>query len=161
MPVSPMHACLTRRLAILIDNDCDGLCDEPAACLSPIHRTFGASLHRYVDPRDTIPSEQVDEGRAFSLRPNPGPGLASLYRCDRRAGGGSFLTQEGSCEGVSSARTPLGYAPTEPVCGAVALHRFFNRTTGDSVCFEPDSSEARAALMNGYTAEGRVAYVWR
>lgn len=159
-----LDACTPREETCdLIDNDCDGACDEGevAACFHSIRRFRYENNHIYVspteDPWDVLglpPTAFVNEFFAFSVASEPHMGLVPLYRCQTPAL--TFLSNDIDCErSGGTASAPLGYITRGPVCGALPLVRYEHATTGSHLYLK-EGSEVPANYVMG-TA---VGYVW-
>ena len=146
----------------LLDDNCDGACDEGAiaGCRQAVHRASSPTLgHFYtIDQAEAASGDFTPEFlNYFFMHTAPLPGLVPLYRC-LKADGRRFYTTSDTCEGAGPVEGVLGHLGTEAFCGAVPLYRLYGK--GDH--FYTVSAEERdnAVAMYGYLFEAQVGFVW-
>ncbi len=146
----------------LLDDNCDGQCDEGGVpgCRQPVHRASSPTLgHFYtLDQAEAASGDYKPEFlNYFYTHAAALPGLVALYRC-LKGDGKRFYTTSATCEGAGPVEGVLGQIATEPLCGAVPLYRLY----GNADHFYTISPEERdnAVAMFGYTFEAQVGFVW-
>ncbi|MBK9753692.1 MAG: hypothetical protein IPO88_09335 [Nannocystis sp.] len=146
----------------LLDDNCDGQCDEGAVpgCRQPVHRASSPTLgHFYtLDQAEAASGDFKPEFlNYFYMHTAAQPGLVPLYRC-LKGDGRRFYTTSDTCEGAGPVEGTLGYLGTEAFCGAVPLYRLY----GKADHFYTTSVEERdnAVAMYGYLFESQVGFVW-
>jgi Repeat of unknown function (DUF5648) len=158
---SGADAACKKEVCDLQDDDCNGQCDDLLGCRVAVDRSYdGASgQHFYTvsDAEATCCGYSLEQHGAFYLYAAKQPGLVPFYRC-RTAQGKHLYTTDAGCEGQTSEGS-IGWIATAPVCGAVALHRLNNPTSGDHL-YTTSSAEVTSAEAGGYALEGTAGYVW-
>ncbi len=157
-PAAPAESCN------LVDDNCNGQCDENANCRVGVNRSYKSSTgeHFYT----TSSSEAaccgftVEFSNYYYLYKAKTTGLVAFYRCVL-ADGYHFYTTSQSCEGSAGAQLEgtLGYISQGATCGAVPLYRL-SSSSGDHL-FTTSSSERQSAIGSGYHDEGVAGYVWK
>lgn len=147
----------------LVDDDCNGLCDEVAGCRHAVTRGYNPSSNEHFYTVDlteaTNAGYQIQGASYFSLYSVDQPGLVPFYRCVLTASGYHFYTASSSCEGAGFVESSLGNIATSPVCGATPLYRLASLGDPDHL-YTIDASERDAAVATGYVDEGIAGYVW-
>jgi hypothetical protein len=146
----------------LLDDNCDGQCDEGnvPGCRQPVHRASSPTLgHFYtLDAAEAMSGDFKPEFlNYFYMHVAAAPGLVPLYRClkgDNRR----FYTTSDTCEGAGPVEGTLGYLGTQAVCGAVPLYRLYG--AGDHFYTTSDAERDNAVAMFGYLFEAQVGFVW-
>ena len=144
----------------LVDDDCDGSCDEGAGCRVGIHRAWGGGDHFYTRDRAEAMRTpySVETLDYFHLYDRPAPGLVPFYRC-RKGNGKHYYTRNASCDGHTR-ESVLGHLAEGEGCGAVPLYQLFRSETGDHL-YTTGASERDAATRGGYAYQRIAGYVWR
>jgi hypothetical protein len=128
------------------------------------------------DPRSPSPCEVfhgLQEAAAFYVYPDPGPadsGLVPLYYCS--ANFRHFLTTDPTCKDLKQSNLVqtgvLGWIATDPVCGAVPLHRLHEYMLDNDRAYLVKETEIPFATSDPsgydqgkpYFEEGVIGYVW-
>lgn len=144
----------------LVDNDCNGKCDEGGSCRIGVHRSAKSGEHFYT----TSLSEAkccgftLEQENAFYLYSGSATGLTALYRCVVLSNGKHFYTTDPTCEG-QKVEAPIGNLAKAAVCGGVALMRLWHPSDGDHL-YTIDPAERTSAIAGGWKDEGTIGYVW-
>ena len=146
----------------LLDDNCDGQCDEGGVpgCRQPVHRASSPTLgHFYtLDANEAMSGDFTPEFlNYFHMHVAAAPGLVPLYRC-LKGDGRRFYTTSDTCEGAGPVEGILGYLGTQAVCGAVPLYRLYGK--GDHFYTTSDAERDNAVAMYGYLFESQVGFVW-
>ncbi len=149
-------------LCNLLDDNCDGQCDEGgvAGCRQPVHRASSPTLgHFYtLDLAEASSGDfTLEFNNYFFMYAQQLPGLVPFYRC-LKGDGRRFYTTSGTCEGAGPVEGVLGHIGTEPVCGTVPLYRLYGN--GDHFYTTSDAERDNAVAMYGYLFEAQVGFVW-
>ena len=150
-------------LCNLIDDDCNGKCDDLDGCRTAILRSVSIATgeHLFTNnvPESTCCGYTLENPAAFYLYSASQPGTALVYRCDQPSIGRHFITTSSTCEGAGVVDFTIGYMATTATCGAVPLYRLYKASIKDHM-FTTDAAERDSALATGYVSEGTVGYVW-
>lgn len=146
----------------LLDDNCDGLCDEGGVlgCRQPVHRAVSPTQgHFYtLDLAEASSSDFSPEfPNYYYLYSAPLPGLVPFYRC-LKGDGRRFYTTSATCEGAGPVEGVLGQIGTEPFCGGIALYRLYGN--GEHFYTISDAERDNAVSMYGYLFEGQAGFVW-
>ena len=146
----------------LLDDNCDGLCDEGGVlgCRQPVHRAVSPTQgHFYtLDLAEASSSDFSPEfPNYYYLYSAPLPGLVPFYRC-LKGDGRRFYTTSATCEGAGPVEGVLGQIGTEPFCGGIALYRLYGN--GEHFYTISDAERDNAVAMYGYIFESQVGFVW-
>jgi len=149
-------------LCNLLDDNCDGQCDEGGVlgCRQPVHRANSPTQgHFYtLDLAEASSSDFSPEfPNYFYMYAQELPGLVPFYRC-LKGDGRRFYTISATCEGAGPVEGVLGQIGTEASCGGTPLYRLY----GNGEHFYTISAAERdnAVTMYGYTFESQVGFVW-
>jgi hypothetical protein len=148
----------------LIDDDCNGVCDEGAMarCRVGVHRAYGANGHYYTpDPNDaTNQGYGIEALNYYHLYASQSADLQPFFRCSR-SNGKPFYTTDTGCEMVPGAGilAQIGFIAPQQECGAVPLHRLYNPGAGANF-YTVSDSEKDYAVTIGYQYEFVAGYVW-
>lgn len=147
----------------LVDDDCNGLCDDVAGCRIGVDRSYDATTgeHFYTtsDTEAACCGFTVETLDYYYLYDAAQPGLVPFYRCVLTSGF-HFDTTSSTCEGASATNEgSMGWIATGAVCGSVPLYRLYNAASGDHL-YTISAAEVTAAEASGYTLEFTAGYVW-
>lgn len=149
-------------LCNLLDDNCDGQCDEGGVmgCRQPVHRAISPTQGHFY----TLDLAEASSGDFspefpdyFYLYSGPQPGLVPFYRC-LKGDGRRFYTTSATCEGAGPVEGVLGQIGTEAFCGATPLYRLYGN--GEHFYTISDAERDNAVAMYGYVFEGQVGFVW-
>ncbi|MDP3278990.1 MAG: hypothetical protein Q8Q09_27605 [Deltaproteobacteria bacterium] len=143
----------------LVDDNCDGRCDETAGCRTGVHRSVHLSTGEHFYTTSLAESVCCGFRREYEnfyyLYSGAAPGLVPFMRCVTPAGW-HFYTADPACEGVR-VEGPMGFISTSPACGAVPLYRLVLR---EDHFYTTSTAERDSAIGSGYVSEGLAGYVW-
>jgi hypothetical protein len=147
----------------LVDDDCNGRCDDVAGCRIGVDRSYNPSTgeHFYTtsDSEAACCGYMVETLDYYYLYSATQAGLVPFYRC-ALASGMHLYTTSSTCEGAAATNEgSLGWIATAATCGAVPLYRLYDGSNGDHF-YTTSSSEAAAAEAGGYVLEFTAGYVW-
>ncbi len=146
----------------LVDDDCNGKCDDLDGCRTAVHRFYkgssGEHFYTVSKPEGTGAGFTLEYGDYYFLYAAPQPGTVAFYRCVLSSGF-HFYTTSATCEGApgSVKEGTMGYVATSAVCGATPLYRL---AKGNDHFFTTSSAERTSAIGSGYVDEGIAGYVW-
>ena len=143
----------------LVDDNCDGACDEGADCRVGVHRAIGNGGHFYtVDLAETSTGGHTLEiANFYSLYRSPQPGTQPFHRC-LKGNGLRFYTASPACEGGGTLEGVMGYIATGAVCGSRPLYRLYGG--GDHFYTTSPTERDNAVSAFGYVVESVAGYVW-
>gem|GEM_PF-4566059 len=158
MCVPPAEACN------LIDDDCDGVCDESrsAGCRVFVHRGVSDDLgHLFTTDLAAVTTEpfRLEQQDNFSLYADDLPGSQTAYLC-RKDDGTHLVTASAVCEGAGTVVLTLGNWATSDECGAVPLYRLWQAASNDHFYTLSPQERDFAVDELGYVFEGIPGYVW-
>jgi hypothetical protein len=147
----------------LVDDNCDGLCDNVGGCRTGVDRSYDATTgeHFYTTSNSEASCcgftvEALDYYYLYSAQQS---GLVPFYRCALTSGFHLYTTSQ-TCEGASATNEgSMGWIASGPVCGSVPLYRLYNATNGDHF-YTTSSAEESGAEAGGYVFEFIAGYVW-
>ncbi len=144
----------------LVDDNCDGACDEGAGCRVPVHRGLGNG-HLYTTDLGVLqtPPFHVEAANYFHLYAQSVLGMRPVFLCDK-GNGKRFLTSENACEIGRAPERTLGFWAPEPLCGAIPLYRLYSETASDHFYTTSAAERDNAIAQYGYRDEGVAGYVW-
>lgn len=141
---------------------CDDACSDSPGCDVTVARSFSNATGEHFYTTDHAEAKccgfTVEKPAYFRLRPRQAPGLAPLHRCFWNEAAKHVYTAKTDCEGLKPEGV-MGYMATSPVCGAVALHRFYAPHNNDHF-YTTDFEEAAKVRSWGWKDEGVAGYVW-
>ncbi|GAC1523009.1 MAG: hypothetical protein NVS3B10_23110 [Polyangiales bacterium] len=145
----------------LIDDDCNGRCDDVAGCRISVSRSYNATSGEHFYTTNPVEAAccgfTVEYASYFYLYVASQPGLVQLFRCV--ASGTHFYTTDPACEGTTI-EGPMGWIATSATCGAVPLYRLVN-VTSSAHFYTIDSAERDSAVASGaFRYELIAGYVW-
>ena len=149
-------------LCNLLDDNCDGQCDEGGVvgCRQPVHRALSPTQGHFMtlDLAEASSSDFSPEfPNYFYTHVDPLPGLIPFYRC-LKGDGRRFYTTSATCEGAGPVEGVLGQIATESLCGAIPLYRLYGN--GEHFYTISDAERDNAVAMSGYLFEGQAGFVW-
>ena len=147
----------------LLDDDCNGACDDVLGCRVGVDRSDDASsgLHFYTttDSEASCCGFTVETFDYYYLYAAAQPGLVPFYRCSTAAGSHLYTTDSG-CEG-NTLEGSMGFIATSAdVCGSVPLFRLDDASSGDHFYTTSQAEASAATAGGGYVANGIAGYVW-
>lgn len=147
----------------LIDDNCDGFCDEGAisGCRHGIHRTIGPLGHFYTaDVAEATGFGQTVEALDyFYLYTTQQGDSRPFFRC-KKVNNKRWMTTSTNCENSGGPELTVGYIAFEQECGAVPLFRLKN-VPADAHFYTVSAPERDNAINNlGFADEGVAGYVW-
>ena len=157
-PAAPSESCN------LVDDNCNGQCDENAGCRVGVYRSHNSSSGEHFYTTSSTEAAccgfTVDFANYYYLYKAQASGLVAFYRC-LLANGMHFYTTSSTCEGSAGSKKEgtLGYIAKSAVCGAIPLYRL-SLSNGDHF-YTISSSERQSAISGGYKDEGIAGYVWK
>lgn len=146
----------------LVDDDCNGKCDDLDGCRTAVHRFYKSSSgeHFYSVSASEGPGAgfAVEYSPYYHLYASAQPGTVAFHRCVLSSGF-HFYTTSATCEGAPGSKLEgvMGYIATSATCGATALYRLVK---GNDHFFTTSTSERSSAMGSGYADEGIAGYVW-
>jgi len=143
----------------LVDNDCNGKCDDGASCRVGVNRSVKSGEHFYTTSLTEAKccGFTLETADAFFLYSGAPAGTTALYRCVVKSIGKHFYTTDPACEG-QTIEGPMGNLAKASTCGAIALMPLSN-VDGDHL-YTIDPAERTYAISIGWTDEGTIGYVW-
>jgi hypothetical protein len=147
----------------LIDDNCDGSCDEGAVggCRIGVHRSIGPLGHYYTtDESDALNQGQTIEALDYFHLYNDAAGdLRPLFRC-LKSNGKTFLTTSTNCDMIGNSPTTVGFIAPMQECGAIPLYQL-HLAASNAHFYTTSAAERDNAVNNlGYVAQREVGYVW-
>jgi hypothetical protein len=148
----------------LVDDDCDGRCDDVSGCRVGVDRSYdgttGEHFYTTSDSEAACCGYTVETLDYYWLYGAQQSGLVPFYRCVL-GNGFHFYTTSQSCEGASGAMNEgsLGWIASGAVCGSVPLYRLYNSASGDHL-YTTSMSEVTTAEAGGYVLEFTAGWVW-
>jgi hypothetical protein len=157
----PVEAGCSPEVCNLLDDDCNGFCDDLLGCRIGVDRSYDATsgLHFYTttDSEASCCGYAVEQYDDYYLYAEAQTGLVPFYRCST-ASGAHLYTTDPACEG-QTVEGSMGWIATAAVCGSVPLYGLHDATTGDHL-YTTSSTEAASAESGGYVLDGTAGYVW-
>jgi hypothetical protein len=144
----------------LVDNDCNGKCDDGVTCRVGVNRSSRPGEHFYTTSLAEAKccGFTLEHADAFFLYSGAPAGTTPLYRCIVTSIGKHFYTTDSACEG-QTIEGPIGNLAKSATCGAVALMRLANPKDGDHL-YTTDPAERTSLAGLGWVDEGTIGYVW-
>ncbi|MEZ4222945.1 MAG: MopE-related protein [Polyangiaceae bacterium] len=147
----------------LLDDNCNGSCDESAGCRIGVHRSLnsGISAHFYTTSLSEASSSgyTIEYQNFYYLYKTALTGMTSFYRC-LKANGKHFYTAASNCEGGGTSEGAMGFIGTASTgCQSTPLYRLYHSGVGDHF-YTTTTSERDYAVSIGYKYESIAGYVW-
>ena len=151
-PCAPVCA-LPGESCNLVDDDCDGTCDEDAieGCRVGVHVAYDPVLGQVlmIDENDAATfGVTIDQMNAFYLYALPGGGTQPLNRCDN----GTMLgySPDNDCESYGSIESSLAFFSPDEKCDAIPLYRMI---MGGQSRMTASETERDAWISQGWTVD--------
>jgi len=146
----------------LIDDDCDGSCDEgweALGCRSPVHRGYGNGYHIYSTNLEQVRQNgAVEAERFFYLSSLELPNSRPVFFC-RDANNRPFLSNLTDCGVPRAPEATLGFWLAASSCGAQPLYHLLGGNGGDYF-YTTSATERDYALSLGFQDRGVAGYIW-
>jgi hypothetical protein len=148
----------------LLDDNCDGQCDEGGVpgCRQPVHRASSPTLSHFytLDLNEAMSGDlTVEAPNYFYTYVAQQPGLVPFYRC-LKGNGKRFYTTSDICEGAGPSEGILGYVAGGSACGSIPLFRLYKGVENAHFYTISEAERDNAVSMYGYTYESVAGYVW-
>jgi|GEM_PF-1241777 len=146
----------------LIDDDCDGSCDEgwqALGCRTPIHRGYGNGYHIYSSDLTVVSQNGTVESQSYFYLSNVEvPNSRPVFFC-RSAMNKPFLSSLTDCGVPRAPEGVLGFWLSAPACGATPLYHLVTPNEGDFF-YTISAGERDHAVSLGFQDRGVAGYVW-
>lgn len=148
----------------LIDDDCDGLCDEDwrdEGCRVGVHRGYGSGEHIYTTRLELASGQghMLERENYFYLYPETVPNSRPVFFCRDPNTQKPFLSNQTDCGIARAPLQTLGFWLAAPECDAAPLHAMYHTNNGDYF-YTTNAAERDNAIGLGYQSTGIAGYVW-
>lgn len=144
----------------VVDDDCDGLCDEDAGCRVGIHRSFSETDgFLYTDRLSEAEAWGTTTQNVFWVYVNEAPDTLPVYQCQAE-GLGTWPSSDERCSDSGTSMGVIGQSAIRPeACAATPVYRLLHPDHGWTF-MTADGAERRAAVADGYRSQQLDLWAW-
>jgi Repeat of unknown function (DUF5648) len=146
----------------LVDDDCNGLCDDGAVagCRIGVHRANGPNGHFYSTDQNEASSggNTIEALDYFFLYAGDTGDSRPFFRCNK-GGGKYFMTTSTDCEQTGAPVLTVGFISATEQCGSTPLYRL--QSPAATQFYTTSAAERDNAINSlGFADEGVAGHVW-